>query len=70
MVRDAMAVILGGGKGSIIQDAMIEQNVSIGRNVRVVNQVGRKEYQSPEFSIREGIVVVHRNAALPDNTVV
>ena len=61
---------IGVGEGSIVQNAIIDQNVSIGRNVRIVNQHGRKNYDAPEFSIRDGIIVVHKNAELPDNTVI
>ena len=61
---------IGIGEDSIIQNAIIDQNVSIGRNARVINQAGVREYDGSEFSIRDGIIVVHKNAALPDNTVI
>jgi glucose-1-phosphate adenylyltransferase len=61
---------IGVGEGTIIQNAIVDQNASIGRNVRIVNQDTRTEYNGPSFSIRDGIVVVHRNAALPDNTII
>lgn len=61
---------MGIGEGSIIQNAIVDQNASIGRNVRIVNQKGRKDYDGQNFSVRDGIVVIHRNAELPDNTII
>ncbi len=61
---------IGIGEGSIIQNAIIDQNVRIGRNVMIINQQERKDYDGTSFSIRDGIVVVHKNAALPDGTVI
>jgi glucose-1-phosphate adenylyltransferase len=61
---------IGIGEGSIIQNAIIDQNARIGRNVRIANSKGNEVYDDPNFSIRDGIVVVHRNSAIPDNTVI
>ena len=61
---------VGIGQDSVIQNAIVDQNASIGRNVRIVNREGVKECDSSSFSIRDGIVVVHRNAILPDNMVI
>lgn len=61
---------IGVGRGSIIRNAIVDINARIGCNVKIVNEQGRKDYDGPNFSIREGIVVVHRNSVLPDNTVI
>jgi glucose-1-phosphate adenylyltransferase len=61
---------IGIGRGSIIRKTIVDKNARIGCNVRIVNQQGRKDYDGPNFSIREGIVVVHRNAVLLDDTVI
>jgi len=61
---------LGIGEGTVIENAIVDKNVSIGRNVRIVNRQGVKDYEGPNFSIRDSIVVVHRGAALPDDTVI
>ena len=61
---------LGIGRGSIIRNAIVDKNARIGCNVRIINQQDRKDYDGPTFSIRDGIVVIHRNAVIPDNTVI
>jgi glucose-1-phosphate adenylyltransferase len=61
---------IGIGEGSFVQNAIVDQNVRIGRNVRIVNQHGRENYDGPNFTIRDRITVIHKNAALPDYTVI
>jgi glucose-1-phosphate adenylyltransferase len=61
---------IGIGRGSVIRKAIVDKNARIGCNVRIVNQQGKEDYDGPNFSIRDGIVVVHRDAVLPDDTVI
>jgi glucose-1-phosphate adenylyltransferase len=61
---------IGIGEGSLVQNAILDHNVRIGRNVRIVNQQGRENYDGPDFTIRDGIIVIHKNAILPDDTVI
>jgi len=61
---------IGIGEGSLVQNAILDHNVRIGRNVRIVNQQGRENYDGPDFTIRDGIIVIHKNATLPDDTVI
>jgi glucose-1-phosphate adenylyltransferase len=59
---------VGIGEGSVIEDAIIDKNVRIGRNVRLVNDAGVVEGEGPGYYIREGIIVVPRNTNIPDGT--
>jgi glucose-1-phosphate adenylyltransferase len=61
---------LGIGRGSIIQGAIVDKNARIGCNVRITNKEGKNDYDGPTFSICNGIVVIHKNAVIPDNTVI
>jgi glucose-1-phosphate adenylyltransferase len=61
---------LGIGEGSLIQDAIIDKNARIGRNVRIVNKSAVTEADGPGWAIREGIVVVKKNAVVPDETTI
>jgi len=61
---------LGIGEGTLIQDAIIDKNARIGRNARIVNKSGVAEADGPGWAIREGIVVVKKNAVIPDGTTV
>ena len=61
---------LGIGEGSLIQDAIIDLNARIGRNVRIVNRDNLKEADAGDWVVRDGIVVVPKNAVIPDGTTI
>lgn len=63
---------MGIGEGSVIRRAIIDKNARIGRNVQIVNKdnVEEAERESEGYYIRSGIVVVIKNAVIPDNTVI
>ncbi len=61
---------VGVGEGSLIQDAIIDLNARIGRNVRIVNKQKLTEADGDNYVIRDGIVVVPKNAVIPDETVI
>lgn len=63
---------IGIGPNSIIRRAIIDKNVRIGANVRLVNQEGIQNLDGEErsFYIREGIIIVPKNAVIPDGTVI
>ena len=56
---------LGIGDGTIIEKAIIDKNVRIGRHVKIVNELGLTELpEDAPFTIRDGVVVVPKNAIL------
>lgn len=61
---------IGIGRGSIIRNAIIDKNARIGCNVMIINEQGIKELNSDSYTIRDGIVAVHKDAVIPDNTVI
>jgi glucose-1-phosphate adenylyltransferase len=61
---------LGIGENTLIENAIIDLNVRIGRNVRIVNEKGIREADGDGYVIRDGIVVVPKNTIIPDNTVI
>jgi glucose-1-phosphate adenylyltransferase len=61
---------LGIGEGSLIQDAIVDKNARIGRNVRITNKDGVAEADGNGWAIREGLVVVTKNAVIPDGAVI
>ena len=65
-------VPLGVGPGTTIRKAIIDKNTRIGRNVRIINKDGVVEGTREElgFVIRNGIVVVIKNATIPDGTII
>lgn len=71
-VRDNGGVPLGIGSGSRISKAILDKNVRIGSNVHVLNKdhVHEAERYEMGFAIRNGIVVIEKNATIPDNSVI
>lgn len=65
-------VPLGIGANTVIQRAIVDKNARIGRNVQIVNKDGVEESNREElgFVIRNGIVVVIKNATIPDGTII
>lgn len=63
---------LGIGSNSTIRGAIIDKNACIGENVQIVNRDRVQEAQREDegFYIRSGIVVVQKNAVIPDGTVI
>ena len=62
--------LIGIGRGSIIKNAIIDKNAKIGCNVMITNERGIKDMDDEYYSIRDGIVVVHKDATIPDNTII
>ena len=56
------------GSGTVIQGAIIDKNVRIGSNVKIVNTSGRTDtsHDHPQCVIRDGIPIVMKNVTLPD----
>jgi len=65
-------VPLGIGANTTIRRAIVDKNARIGRNVQIVNKdhVEESSREKLGFVIRSGIVVVIKNATIPDGTVI
>ena len=69
---DAGEIPLGIGANTIVRRAIIDKNARIGRDVQLINKDQVEEAQREEqgFHIRSGIIVVIKNAVIPDGTVI
>lgn len=69
---DRTPVPLGIGADSEIENAIIDKNARIGCNVKILNKdhVEEADRESDGFYIRNGIVIVLKDATLPDGTVI
>jgi glucose-1-phosphate adenylyltransferase len=69
---DSGKVPLGIGANTTIRRAIIDKNARIGRNVQILNKEGTEESNREDagFMIRSGIVVVIKNATIPDGTTI
>lgn len=63
---------VGIGKDTIIRRAIIDKNARIGHDVKIINKdnVQEAEREKQGFFIRSGIVVVLKNAVIPDGTII
>jgi glucose-1-phosphate adenylyltransferase len=60
----------GVDEDTTIEGAIIDKNASIGRDCVITNAEGVQEGEGPGFFIRDGIVVILKNAEIPDGTVI
>jgi len=61
---------VGIGGGSVIEDAIIDKNVRIGRRVTIRAAGKAAELDGPNFYVRDGIVIIPKGAVVPDGTVI
>jgi glucose-1-phosphate adenylyltransferase len=61
---------LGVGRGCVIENAILDLNSRVGDNCRLINEEGVDEADGDGWSIRNGVIVVHRGAEIPPGTVV
>ena len=62
--------LLYSGENSVIKRAIVDDNVSIGRNVKITNKdnIEEADHTKEGYVIQHGIVVVLKGATIPDGT--
>ena len=72
LLRERGGIPLGVGEGTTVKGAILDKNARIGSNVTIVNKDHVEEADRPDegFYIRNGIVVVVKNATISDGTVI
>lgn len=60
----------GVDEDSVVERAIIDKNAAIGKNCVITNAAGVHEGEGPGFYIRDGIIVIVKNAQIPDGTVI
>ncbi|HUK90332.1 MAG TPA: glucose-1-phosphate adenylyltransferase, partial [Blastocatellia bacterium] len=60
------------GPACYIRRAIIDKNARIGSDVHISNEAELKHFDAEDgsYCIRDGIVIVPKNAVLPDGTVI
>ena len=63
---------VGIGEGATIKRAIIDKNARIGNNARLLNEAGLTEADGAagSYFIRDGIIIVPKNAVIADGTVI
>ena len=71
-LRNGGGIPLGVGQGTTVKRAILDKNTRIGDNVVIINKDRVEEADKPElgFYIRNGIVVVVKNATIANGTVI
>ncbi|MFZ4115314.1 MAG: glucose-1-phosphate adenylyltransferase [Chthoniobacterales bacterium] len=59
---------MGIGEGCVIENAIIDKNARIGNNVTISPQGKENDLEGPGYFIRDGIVVILKNAIIPAGT--
>lgn len=60
----------GIGRDCVIDTAIIDKNARIGDGVKILNQNRDQEIREENYVIRDGIVIVPKNAIIPSGTVI
>jgi glucose-1-phosphate adenylyltransferase len=62
---------VGIGRGTHIRGAIVDKNARIGDDCRIgMDEKLRPDGDYDNYSVRDGIIVVHKNAVIPDGTVI
>jgi glucose-1-phosphate adenylyltransferase len=61
---------VGVGDGSVIDGAILDKNVRVGRDVRILNEAKVQEADGAAYFIRDGVVLVPKGGVIPDGTVI
>jgi len=59
---------IGIGENTQIENAIIDKNARIGKNVKIIGSENLPEGRFKNFTVTDGIIIIHRNAVIPDNT--
>ncbi|PZP48676.1 MAG: glucose-1-phosphate adenylyltransferase, partial [Pseudopedobacter saltans] len=59
---------LGIGDNCHIENTIVDKNAHIGNNVRIRGHAGLQDMDTPDYTVRDGIVIVKKNAIIYDNT--
>ncbi|MEM6325544.1 MAG: glucose-1-phosphate adenylyltransferase [Bacteroidota bacterium] len=60
----------GVGHDAVIENAIIDRNAQIGAGCRIMNNQNVQDADGDGWHIRDGIIVVKKNAVIPDGTVI
>ncbi len=61
---------IGIGKDCVIKKAILDKNARIGDNVKIINSKGLENHEDKNYLIRDGIVIVYKNASIPSGTTI
>ena len=60
--------LIGVGNDCLIRKAILDKNVRVGDNVKIVNAAGHLNHDGENFFVRDGIVIIPKGAVIPSGT--
>ncbi|MGE5308668.1 MAG: glucose-1-phosphate adenylyltransferase [Deltaproteobacteria bacterium] len=64
------AHVPGIGKNCLVRKAIIDKNVKMGDNCRILNERGLTEFENEHCVIRSGVIIIPKNTVIPGGTVI
>ncbi len=61
---------LGIGRGVVVRNAIVDKNARIGEGTRILNEANVQDADEQHYSIKDGIVIIRKNAVIPPGTVI
>lgn len=61
---------VGIGEGTRIEGALVDKNARIGKNVHIRHLPNRPDSEAENWVARDGLVIIPKNAVIPDGTVI
>jgi glucose-1-phosphate adenylyltransferase len=61
---------VGIGRDCTVRNAIIDFNARIGDGCKLINPDGLTDFDGDNYSIRDGIIIVHKNAVIPPGTTI
>ena len=61
--------VIGIGRNTVIENAIIDINARIGENVELTNKENVTEHITNDFEVRDGIIIVNKNSVIQAGTV-
>ena len=62
--------VLGIGKNCVVRKAIVDKNVRMGDNVKIINKDNLVDFENEFCVIRNGIVIIPKGAVIPSGTVI
>lgn len=68
IVMNPDRINMGVGADSHIENCILDKNVRIGDNVKIIGEENLENMDMPEYTIVDGIIVVKKNAVIPSGS--
>lgn len=67
---DSSSIPIGIGRDCTLRNVIVDFNARIGDGCKLINAEGHVDFDGDNYSIRDGITIVHKNAVIPPGTII